>query len=390
MSKAVTLKKNEDRRINNGHLWAFSNEILKISGDPAAGDIVELRNFAGALIGTGFYNPHSLIAVRVLARKEEEIDFRFFSARIEAAHRLRQRTFAHSETYRLIHGESDYLPGLVVDKYNDQLVVQAFSCGMDRRMTLICDVLESLFHPRSIIERNDIPGRSLEGLDQKKGVVRGSMGAAGVTEHGLKYSVDLLEGQKTGFFLDQRENRRAIRRYARGARVLDCFCNEGGFSLNAAAGEATEVTGVDISESAVVRARTNAVSNDLGSRAEFVAADCFEYMKQAAGKNEKFDLIILDPPSFAKNRKSVRKAKKGYKDLHLLAYKLLNEGGILATASCSHHVYEDTFLEIIHESARASDRSISLLEWHGASPDHPVLPGMPETKYLKFAVVCAN
>lgn len=390
MSKVITLKKNEDRRIRNGHLWAFSNEILKITGEPVAGDIVELRTSAGALIGTGFYNPHSLIAVRLLERGAAEIDFKFFSQRIEQANQIRRRIFSHSETYRLIHGESDFLPGLVIDKYNDQLVVQAFSAGMDRRLTLICDVLESLFHPRSIIERNDISARSLEGLDQKRGVLRGSAGAAAVTEHGVKYSVDLLEGQKTGFFLDQRDNRRAIRRYARGARVLDCFCNEGGFALNAAAAEASEVKGVDVSETAVMRACANAASNELSDKATFVAADCFDYMKEAAARGEKFDLIILDPPSFARSRKSVRKAKKGYKELHLLAYKLLNCGGILATASCSHHVYEDTFLEIVHESARASGRSISLLELHGASPDHPVLPGMSETKYLKFAVLCVN
>jgi 23S rRNA (cytosine1962-C5)-methyltransferase len=390
VAKVITLKKNEDRRINNGHLWAFSNEILAISGDPLAGDIVELRASAGALLGIGFYNPHSLIAVRLLTRRDEEIDFGFFSGRIQSALSLRRKLFPNSETFRLIHGESDFLPGLVVDKYNDQIVVQTFSYGMDKRLTLICDVLEALFHPRAIVERDDLPVRSLEGLEQRKGVARGEAAPAVIAEHGIRYTVDLLEGQKTGFFLDQRENRRVIRRYSKGMRVLDCFCNEGGFALNAAYADASEVTGIDVSGQAIQHAIENSSLNNLGGKTSFVPRDCFEYMEEAARRGEKFGLIILDPPSFAKSKKSVSRAKKGYKELHSYAYRLLGPGGILATASCSHHVFEETFLDIIHESARAAGRSISILEWHGASPDHPVLPGMPETRYLKFAIVAVR
>jgi 23S rRNA (cytosine1962-C5)-methyltransferase len=388
--KVVTLRKNEERRITNGHLWAFSNEILSIAGEPAAGDIVELRTHSGGLLGTGFYNPGSLIAVRLLTRLEEEIDFRFFARRIEAALLLRRTLYQESETFRLIHGESDFLPGLIVDKYNDQLAIQALSYGMDRRLTLICDVLESIFHPASIVERNDAPVRSLEGLEQRKGILRGAASPARITEHGVEYTVDLLEGQKTGFFLDQRENRHAIRRYAAGRRVLDCFCNEGGFALNAAASGASEVTGIDVSERAITRAAENSSRNKLPVSPSFVKADSFDYMKEAVARGEQFDLVILDPPSFAKSKKSVRKAKKGYKELHSYAYRLLRPNGILATASCSHHVFEETFLEIIHDSARAAGKTISLLEWRGASPDHPVLPGMQETRYLKFAVVAVR
>jgi 23S rRNA (cytosine1962-C5)-methyltransferase len=390
VAKVVTLKKNEDRRITNGHLWAFSNEILNISGEPLAGDIVELRNHAGTLLGIGFYNPGSLIAVRLLSRQEEEIDFQFFHRRIESALHLRTTLYSPSGTFRLLHGESDFLPGLIVDKYNNQLAVQTLSFGMDKRLTLICDVLESIFHPQAIVERNDAPVRSLEGLEQRKGILRGSVSPERIVEHGVHYTIDLLEGQKTGFFLDQRENRHRIRRYAKERRVLDCFCNEGGFALNAAASGASEVIGIDISDRAIGRAAENSSQNTLPVKPCFLKSDCFDYLKEAATRGEKFDLIILDPPSFAKSKKSVRKAKKGYKELHTSAYRLLKPEGILATASCSHHVFEDTFLEIVHESARAAGRTISLLEWHGAAPDHPVLPGMPETRYLKFAVVCVR
>jgi 23S rRNA (cytosine1962-C5)-methyltransferase len=384
--KTIILKKNEDRRITRGHLWAFSNEIEKIDGEPQAGDIVKLRNHAGVFLGIGFYNPHSLIAFRLLTRQEEEIDFQFFRKRIESALTLRKKIYPDSEAFRLIHGEGDFLPGLIVDKYNDYLSVQTFSYGMDKRMTLICDVLESLLHPKGIVERNETPIRSLEGLEPKKGILRGSLDAVTVDEYGIKYSVDVLEGQKTGLFLDQRENRKAIRRYAHGATVLDCFCNDGGFALNAAFGGATEVIGIDISESTVQRATSNAQLNKLESRTRFIAADAFEFLKSAVESKKKFDVINLDPPSFAKNKKTVRKAMRGYKEIHAYAFRLLQAGGILVTASCSHHIYEEVFLDIVNTCAKEAGRTISLLEWRGAAPDHPVLPAMPETKYLKFGI----
>ncbi len=384
MERKIRLKKNEDRRILNGHLWIFSNEISSIDGAPGAGEVIRVENAAGKFLGTAFYNPHSLIAARLISRGEEEVDFQFFKKRIEAALALRRRLYPRAETFRLVHGESDYLPGLIVDKYNDNCSIQSHSYAMDARQTLICDVLESLLHPRGIVERNEASVRSLEGLQARKGVVRGSVEPVIIAEHGLKYSVDLLEGQKTGFFLDQRENRKAIRRYAKGSRVLDCFCNEGGFSLNAAYGEATGVTGVDSSEVSTVRAAANAATNGLN--AEFVTADAFDYLIDSAERKKRFDLVVLDPPSFAKSRKSIIKAKRGYRELNLLALRVLEAGGILATASCSHHLFEETFLEIINRCAVEAGRRISMLEWRGAAPDHPVLPGMPETKYLKMGI----
>ena len=386
LEKSITLKKHEDKRIAAGHLWAFSNEIQEVRGNPQAGDIVELKNQAGAFLGIGFYNPQSLIAVRIISRQEEQVDFAFFRRRIEAALALRKKMYPISETFRLVHGEGDYLPGLVIDKYGDYISIQTFSYGMDQRLSVICDVLESLFHVKGIVERNETTMRTYEGLPQEKGIVRGSLDAVTISEYGIEYGVDLLEGQKTGFFLDQRENRFALRRYVNGGKVLDCFCNDGGFALNAAVGEASSVVGVDVSEPAIQRAKRNAAMNHLDQSVQFVTADVFEFLKETANSGRKFDAVVLDPPSFAKSRKTVKKAKRGYKEIHALALQVLASGGILATASCSHHIFEETFIEIISQCASEAGRQISRLEWHGAAPDHPVLPAMPETQYLKFGI----
>ncbi len=384
--KSVTLKKNEDRRITRGHLWAFSNEIASIDGTPSAGEIVELKSHSSMPLGKGFYHPHSLIAVRLLTRTAEPVDDGLFQRRIEAALALRQALYPASTCYRVIHGESDFLPGLVADRYGDTLVLQVFAAGMEERLPLICDILESLVHPHCIIERNEMQIRELEGLPMRKGVIRGTLEPVVIEEEGLRYEIDPLGGQKTGFFLDQRENRRAIRRFAAGRKVLDCFCNDGGFALNAAAAGAVSVTGVDIAEDAIGRARKNAGLNALASAVKFEAADAFDALASAVTSGERYDLVILDPPSFAKNRKTIRKAIHGYRALHRQAFRLINEGGFLATASCSHHLYEDTFIDIVNEAAREATRTVSLLEWHGAAPDHPILPAMPETEYLKFGI----
>ena len=384
MKKQLLVKKNEDKRIRNGHLWVFSNEVKETRGEPQAGDIVELRDHAGKFIGLGFYHPHSLITLRLLSTADEPIDFHFFERRIASALELRKRLYPSAETFRLVHSESDGLPGLVIDKYEDSLSIQTFSCGMDKRLTLICDVLESLFHPKSIAERNESSLRTLEVLEERKGILRGEIGPVIVREGDVKYEVDLLEGQKTGLFLDQRENRASIRRYAKGARVLDCFCNDGGFSLNAARAGAAEVTGVDVSDGAVKRASHNAELN--GMKCSFVQKDAFQFLSEAVS-GKRYDLIVLDPPSFTKSKKNIMTARKGYKEINTNAMRLLREGGFLATASCSHHITSEMFREILAESAHAAQRTIQLIDWRGAAPDHPVLPAMPETEYLKFAIL---
>jgi 23S rRNA (cytosine1962-C5)-methyltransferase len=382
---SIILRKNEDHRVAAGHPWVFSNEIREIKGTPAIGDVVDVRSAGGLPLGIGFYNPHSLIAVRLVSRTPIVVDEAFFRDRFATALALRKQLMPREETFRLVHGEGDFLPGLIIDKFNEYFSVQTLSYGMDARLPFICDALDAMFHPAGIIERNESPLRTLERLEQKKGVLRGTVAPTIITEHGLRYTVDVLEGQKTGFFLDQRVNRVAVRAFAGGASVLDCFCNDGGFALNAARGGARTVTGIDASEDAIARARKNAELNSLPA-IQFERADVFDKLDVLSSAGEKFDVVILDPPSFTKNRKTVPVAKKGYKDLHTKALRVLRKGGYLLSASCSHHIEPDVFLSLIDETARKNGRIIQLLDWRGASPDHPTLLAVPETRYLKFGV----
>ena len=385
LKKQIILRKNEDRRIIGGHPWAFSNEIRETKGDPVIGDVVELIAASGVSLGVGFYNPHSLIAFRLLSKTIEEIDAGFFQRRIQEAATLRERLYPGADACRMVHGEGDFLPGLVVDRFGQFLSVQAFAYGMDIRLPVICDVLESLVHPVGIVERNESPLRTLENLPQKKGVLRGVVAPTVIEEHGIHYRVDLLEGQKTGFFLDQRENRASIGRYSNGASVLDCFCNDGGFALNAARSGAACVLGIDSSADAVGRARANALLNRL-ERVEFEEKDVFEKLQELQSGNERFDVIVLDPPSFTKSRKNVQAAKKGYREIHEGAIRLLHKGGTLLTASCSHHIEPEVFLSVVEDAAQRTGRNVQLLDWRGAAPDHPTLPAVPETRYLKFGI----
>jgi 23S rRNA (cytosine1962-C5)-methyltransferase len=385
VKKQIIIRKNEEHRILAGHQWVFSNEIKSINGNPEAGDVIELLRHDEKFLGVGFYNPHSLIAFRLLSRDSEAVTFEFFERRIQQALQLRKRLYPGAESFRLVHSEADFLPGLIIDKYNEFLSLQTLAVGMDRRMTLICDVLESVFHPKAIIERNESPLRSLEQLPLKKGVVRGTLGPTIISEHDVKFKVALLEGQKTGFFLDQRENRLAIQRYAKNASVLDCFCNEGGFAIYSARGGASRVRGIDSSELAITNARVNATINEVAD-IKFEVADVFTSLPELHEAGERFDVVILDPPSFSKNKKTVATAIKGYKQINEGAARLLVPGGILVTASCSHHVTAESFITAVEDGARAARRSLQLLEWRGASADHPTLPAMPETAYLKFGV----
>ena len=385
--KNIVLRKNEEHRVQSGHQWIFSNEIQAVNGAPKSGDIIEIARHDMKRIGIGFYNPHSLIAARFLSSEDEEVDFKFFERRIGSAFAVRKRLFPKSATFRIVHGESDFLPGLIIDKYNEYLSIQTFSAGMDSRLTLICDVLVSMFSPRGIVERNESPLRSLEELPLQKGIIRGSVEPTIIELDDLKFRIDVIEGQKTGFYLDQRENRASLRRFVKDAEVLDCFCNEGGFGLYAARGGAKCVSGFDSSEFAIEKSKVNATLNNLHS-ATFKRGDAFEILAAEIAEKKHYDVVILDPPSFTKNRKTVATAAKGYKELNSSAMRLLREGGTLATASCSHHISEETFLNIINDSAVKTGRKVRLLSLGGAAPDHPTLPSMPETRYLKFALLC--
>jgi 23S rRNA (cytosine1962-C5)-methyltransferase len=379
----LVLRKNEDRRITNGHPWVFSNEIREMKGSPKSGDVVEVLSASGHTLGIGLYNPSSLIAVRMLSRFVEPIDESFFRRRIEQAIALRETRFDRSEAVRLIHGEADFLPGLIVDRFGDVLSIQTLSAGMDLRLDLIISVLDQLVRPVAIIERNDSPLRNLENIPLRTGLLKGDSALASFTEGGLKFEADILKGQKTGFFLDQRDNRQFVASWAKGLSVLDCFCNDGGFALHASKAGATEVVAIDSSKDAIQHATANAARNGLEG-IEFRNGDVFDNLDSFHKQGKKFDLVILDPPSFTRNKKGVSAARQGYRDLHGRAFRVLKPGGYLATASCSHHIESGTFLTDIHAAARKSHRALQLLSWRGADIDHPTLPGVPETEYLKF------
>lgn len=387
LSLHVSLKKNEDRRILSGHQWIFSNEILYVGGNPQSGDVVEILRSDGRSLGIGFYNPSSLIAVRFLSSTVEEIDKEFFKRRIAAAYALRKRIFPGAETFRVVYGESDFLPGLIVDKYNDYISVQTFSAGMDNRLPMICDVLEEIFAPKGIVERNESSLRDLEHIPQRSGLVRGSVEPTVIDLDGVKFTVDILNGQKSGFFLDQRENRKRIAPFVKDASVLDCFCNEGGFGLYAAASGAKSVDSVDISDTAIEKAKENAALNNL-QQIRFHTEDVFKFLENAAAQERRWDIVILDPPSFTKSKKTVPNAIRGYKEINTNGLKVTAKGGFFVSASCSHHIDLGSFLNVINESSVRAGKRIKILSISGASPDHPVHPAMPETQYLKF-VLCS-
>lgn len=378
----VRLKRKEEKRVLAGHLWVFSNEIEKIEGQPGVGDVVEVRSARGERVGFGFFNPSTLIAVRLYSKEFVEPDKEFFAARLASALQLRERMFG-VPFYRLVYGESDFLPGLIVDRFGPLFSVQMFSAAMEKRKDLIYDALKEMFSPSAIYERNESGTRELEGLPLTRSIVFGEEQTADYDEDGVTFRITPFRGQKTGFYFDQRLNRIFSRRFARGTEVLDLFSNEGGFGLNLAYAGATRVCTVDSSESAAQSVRDNAGINGFNN----VAAETTEvnsYLEKAAANGEKFDIVVCDPPSFTKNRKSVAAAKAGYRRLHESVFAVLKNGGILLTASCSHHIFRETFEDVISLSAQKSGRTLQLLHRSGASPDHPVLPGMPETEYLKF------
>ena len=383
----VVLKSREEARVLRGHKWIFSNEIDKLLGEPRAGGIVEIVRQNGKFVGLGCYNPHSLIAVRLLTTQREPIDRSFFIARLRRALLLRKRLYPDNESFRLVHGESDDLPGLIIDKYEDCFALQTLCLGIDMMKDQICDALEELFHPRSIIERNESHLREREGLPMRSGVLRGEApGPIRIQEAGIVFEVNPSGGHKTGFYFDQRENRLYMRRFAAGSRVLDAYCHDGGFAMHSVAGGAAAVLGLDISADSIERARNNALINGLESRCQFETIDAGPALESLQVRQERFDVVILDPPSFTRTRKNVPAAKKGYEEINRKAIRVLRRGGILATASCSFHITDETFLESIKEAAFKVDRVLRLLEWRSQAPDHPTLPSMPETRYLKFGV----
>jgi 23S rRNA (cytosine1962-C5)-methyltransferase len=383
----ITLQRKRDQRIAAGHLWLYAGELGDIKGMPEAGDVVDVFTSAGRLYGRGLFNPHSKIRVRLLTMEEEAIDEAFWARRVRSAEDLRRRVVSGTDAYRLIHGEGDLLPGLVVDRYADLLVMQTLAFGMDRRKELLADLLSEQMKPDAIYLRNDSKSRALEGLPLSHGFLRGrSPTRFEIAEGPARFEVDIERGQKTGWFCDQRENRLAVASVAKEADVLEVFCHTGAFGIQAALRGAKSVLGIDVSTDAVAMARRHADMNGMGNLCEYREADAFEELRALDRTGQRYDLIILDPPAFARSKQALPHALAGYKDINLHALRLIRPGGFLATCSCSYHVSEQNLWHTILEAARDAKRQLKQVESRSQSRDHPMLAAMPETRYLKCFV----
>lgn len=395
---SVILKKGEGRTIKSGGMWVFDNEIREIKGQYQNGQIVDILDFDGYYLGKGFINDKSKIRVRLLARKKEEvIDTAFIRKRVKNAWEYRKKTVDISSC-RVIFGEADFLPGLVVDKFSNVLVVQSLALGID---LLKDDILEQLVQVMKedgieiigIYERSDAKVRLNEGMERVKGFLTEPFDTkVEIIENGVKYIVDVADGQKTGFFLDQKYNRKAIQRLCKGAKVLDCFTHTGSFALNAGYGGAERVIGVDASELGVAQATENAKLNNMEETVQFICEDVFDLLPRLEEKGEKFDVVILDPPAFTKSRNSVKNATKGYREINMRGLKLVKDGGFLATCSCSHFMTPELFTKTIAQAAKSVHKRLRQVEYRTQSPDHPILWAAEESYYLKFYIfqVCED
>ena len=388
----VTLKKGEGRTLKAGGMWVFDNEIESIMGRFENGSIVTVHDFDGYPMGRGFINQNSKIRIRLMTRNvNQEIDREFLRDRVRMAWEYRKKT-VDTGSCRVIFGEADFLPGLVIDKFSDVLVVESLALGIDRFKLEIVELLkeellENGIRIRGVYERSDAKVRLNEGMERVKGFLSEEFDTnVEIVENGVKYLVDVRDGQKTGFFLDQKYNRLAIQKLCKDARVLDCFTHTGSFALNAAIAGAKEVTGVDASELAVEQAAKNAALNGVQDRAKFICRDVFELLPELEKQGEKYDVVILDPPAFTKSRNSVKNAIKGYREINLRAMKLVKDGGFLATCSCSHFMTYELFTETIGQAARNVHKRLRQVEFRTQAPDHPILWAADESYYLKFYI----
>ena len=387
----VTLKKGGGRELKAGGMWIYDNEIDTFSDGVTDGGLVELHDFDGYFMGIGFVNRKSKITVRMLSRHEKNIDEKFIEQRVRDAVDYRIKT-VDTSSCRLVFGEADFLPGIVIDKFSDVLVVESLALGIDRLKPLIIEKLKQVLAEydmpvRGVYERSDAKVRLLEGMERFKGFIGEEFDTkVEIVENGVKYYVDVQDGQKTGFFLDQKYNRRAIGNLCKGAKVLDCFTHTGSFALNAGISGAASVLGVDASELAVNQARENAKLNGLEDIVHFQCADVFDLLPELEKKGEKFDVVILDPPAFTKSRNYIKNAVKGYREINLRGMKLVKDGGFLATCSCSHFMDPELFTKTIGEAARNVHKRLRQIEYRTQSPDHPILWAADESLYLKFYI----
>ncbi len=388
----ATLKKGEGRALKAGGAWIYDNEIESVMGHFEDGDLVLVRDFDGYGLGKGFINRHSKIRIRMMTRNpEQEIDREFLHNRVKAAWEYRKKT-VDTSSCRVIFGEADWIPGMVVDKFSDVLVVQALALGIDGMKETIIEELKSVLKEdgvsiRGVYERSDAKEREKEGMERVKGFIGEPFDTnVEIVENGVRYLVDVKDGQKTGFFLDQKYNRLAIQKLCKGARVLDCFTHTGSFALNAGLAGAKEVIGVDASELGVHQAELNAKLNALENTVRFECADVFDLLPDLEKKGEKFDVVILDPPAFTKSRNSIKNATKGYREINMRGLKLVKDGGFLATCSCSHFMSYELFTQTIAQAAKSVHKRIRQVEYRTQAPDHPILWAADESYYLKFYI----
>jgi 23S rRNA (cytosine1962-C5)-methyltransferase len=386
--KILKLKKKEDRRIRRGHPWAFSNEFEEIPKGLAPGEMVLVADYAGRPVGTGYVNPHSLIAVRLLTRGDEPFSVDLVKKRIEGAKRLRERFYPDRNSWRAVFSESDFLPGLIVDRYAGWLSVQSLTQGMERLLPDVLDALKEVYRPSGIVLRNDSKLRALEGLPLEKKVAYGEYGGAiEIDLSGLKLKADLLEGQKTGFFLDQADNYSLLEKISADADVLDLFCHTGAWGISALKLGAKAAAFVDSSAPALAVARENAQLNGCLKRADFIREDALTAIKRLSDEGKKFDVVVADPPAFIKSRAKIAEGLRGYKDLNAKALRLVRPGGFFISCSCSHHLSRENFSEMLRASASGTGRGVRIIETRSQSKDHPVLLSAPETEYLKCALM---
>jgi 23S rRNA (cytosine1962-C5)-methyltransferase len=387
----VRLARNREASCLTGHLWIFAGEIDGVKGTPAPGDLVEVRNAAGRLCGRGFFNPHSKIRVRLLTvrdQADQEISDEFWAGRVRGAVALRDRVVADTTAYRLVHAEGDLLPGLIVDRYGDLLVMQTLAYGMDRRKEFLAELLMAATGANRVYLRNDSKSRTLEGLPVMHGFLRGDGSTrVEIREGQARFLVDVERGQKTGWYCDQRENRLATAAIAHGASVLEVFCHTGAFGIHAVRQGAKSVLGLDSSAEALKAAREHADMNGITDRCAYREADAFNELRKLDRAGERFDLVILDPPAFARSKQALPHALAGYKDVNLQALRLTRPDGFLVTCSCSQQVSESQFWQTVLEAAQDARRQIRLIEARSQAKDHPVLAAMPETQYLKCLLI---
>ena len=369
-------------RVFHGHDWVHDNEVLKVTGKPEDGAVVGLKDQRDRFLGSAIYNSRSKIPARRFSRQRQDLDADFFQRRIGMASEYRDKLGLDPRARREVWSESDGLPGLILDRYGDCVVMQTLTLAMDQRKELIADAIEALFKPQCIVERNDAPVRKAEGMELHTGILRGhAPGPFDVTLAGIKFGIELPGGQKTGLYLDQADNYALVAQHAQGKRVLDCFSNQGGFALACAKAGASEVTALDISADACAAIEANAVRN--GVRLDVTETNVFDWLKSATTREERYDLIILDPPSFTRDRARLNDALRGYKEIHLRAAQLLGNGGLLATFCCSHHVSDSIFLDVIRDAMVDAKRTARLRASYSQRADHPVILGLPESSYLQ-------